>query len=354
MRAVKTLLSSLCALLVVSACEGAAPPPEPSCPRAELVEAIHAAAFHFDHGPVSTARTQLDRARSLAGGRSDRATDRLLAELATISQLVDEDPGRAHLENERLRMRLGDWRCLREPAHSALHAKLPPIEGAPRPELPMVSVSSARFEMGCDPARDPQCSPDERPAHSVAVHAFAIDRAEVSQGAYRRCVLAGSCTAPARGFDPEHHPRRPVAHVTWQQARDFCRWMRRRLPSEAEWELAARGTDGRVYPWGDTSPTCERAQTADCGGPSDVGQRPLGASPSGALDMAGNVDEWTEDVYVRYGAPRPRPVADAQRVARGGANDAWHTRATARMALAPDYHDATLGFRCASGAPSHP
>ncbi|MCZ7682076.1 MAG: SUMF1/EgtB/PvdO family nonheme iron enzyme [Sandaracinaceae bacterium] len=84
------------------------------------------------------------------------------------------------------------------------------------------------------------------------------------------------------------------------------------------------------------------------------GRATLGASPSGALDMAGNVDEWTEDVYVRYGAPRPRPAAGAQRVARGGANDAWHTRATARMALAPDYHDATLGFRCASGAPSHP
>ncbi|MCZ7682075.1 MAG: hypothetical protein M5U28_26085 [Sandaracinaceae bacterium] len=130
----KILVPSFCALLVVTACEEAAPPPEPSCPDAELVEAIHAAAFHFDHGPVSTARARLDRARSLAGGGSDEATDRLLAELTAISQLVDEDPARAHLENERLRMRLGDWHCLREPAHSALHAKLPPIEGAPRPE----------------------------------------------------------------------------------------------------------------------------------------------------------------------------------------------------------------------------
>lgn len=210
----------------------------------------------------------------------------------------------------------------------------------------MVAVPAATFEMGCRPERDPGCGPDEQPAHEVYVRRFRIDRTEVTQASYLACVLARRCSRPASGFDPERHPRRPVTQVTWRQARAFCRWLRKRLPSEAEWELAARGTDGRLYPWGDEPPTCERARTHECGDPDDVGLRPRGASPFGALDLAGNVDEWVEDRYARYGGRR---AGSEQRVARGGAWDAWHSRSSARSALDPGYHDALVGFRCATG-----
>ncbi|MHB8417255.1 MAG: formylglycine-generating enzyme family protein [Myxococcales bacterium] len=214
------------------------------------------------------------------------------------------------------------------------------------PAQDSVEVPAAVLPMGCDPARDPGCNDDERPLHLVQVARFRIDRTEVTQAAYAACIAARACRPPAGPFEPAKRPRRPVTDVTWEQARDYCRWLGRRLPGEAEWELAARGTDGRLYPWGDAPPSCARAHTSDCGeDPADVGGRPAGASPYGVLDMAGNVDEWVEDPYRAYGqAPTP---ASGQRVARGGAVDAWHSRSTCRNALAPSAHDGLLGFRCA-------
>lgn len=207
-------------------------------------------------------------------------------------------------------------------------------------------IPSAPLAMGCDPARDPGCAPTELPRHRIQVPGFQIDRTEVTQAAYARCLAAGGCTPPTSGFDPVGRPERPVVQVTWQQASAFCRFNGRRLPTEAEWELAARGTDGRIYPWGDTAPSCDKAFTHDCGAaPDDVGRRPAGASSFGVLDMAGNVDEWVEDAYRAYGDLGGHP--SGERVARGGAYDAWHCRSTARNALRPDYHDASLGFRCA-------
>jgi len=211
------------------------------------------------------------------------------------------------------------------------------------PAAVMVAVPAAELDLGCAPARDPSCAPTERPQTRVRVAAFALDRTEVTQSDYQRCVGRRVCTPPASGFDPAQWPKRPVAQVTWAQASAYCQFAGKRLPSEAEWELAARGTDGRIYPWGDSAPTCAQAHTRACGDqPQDVGLTPAGASPFGALDLAGNVDEWVDGFYAPYGsAPTP------QRVARGGAYDAWHARTTARNALAPDYHDALLGFRCA-------
>src|SRR5262249_19229476 len=144
----------------------------------------------------------------------------------------------------------------------------------------------------------------EQPRHAVLVRAFRIDRTEVTVEAYAACIAARACTTP-----PDFHPeraRRPVAHVTWAQALAYCRFRGARLPSEAEWELAARGTDGRIYPGGDEPPDCPRPPLPACGAaPADVGTHPSGASPYGVLDLAGNVDEWTADAFARYGDARP-------------------------------------------------
>jgi formylglycine-generating enzyme required for sulfatase activity len=210
----------------------------------------------------------------------------------------------------------------------------------------MIAIPAATFQLGCAPSRDPSCAPTELPQHAVSVKGFRIDRTEVTQAEYALCVDAHRCSPPAADFDPRQNPKRPVTEVTWEQARTYCASLRKRLPSEAEWELAARGTDGRIFPWGDDSPTCERAHTTACGAtPGDVGARTGGASPYGVLDMAGNVDEWVDDVYASYSGT---VSAAGERVARGGAYDAWHSRATARSALAPTFHDALLGFRCAA------
>ena len=213
--------------------------------------------------------------------------------------------------------------------------------------LDMAEIRTTTFRMGCDPGRDPHCGSDERPQHTVKVTGFRIDRTEVPQVSYGACVSSGACSTPASGFDPDEHPARPVTDVTWEQARAYCRWRGARLPTEAEWELAARGTDGRIYPWGDEAPSCARAfTTKDCGPvPADVGGREAGESPYGVLDLAGNVDEWVDGEYAPYGE-KPSP-GELQRIGRGGAYDAWHSRATARSAFAPDYHGAWLGFRCA-------
>lgn len=164
--------------------------------------------------------------------------------------------------------------------------------------MTLVYVPAGEFEMGSEAEGS---GIDERPAHEVYLDAFWIDETEVTNDQYRLCVEAGACGTP---FDPiyyddENYGAHPVVYVDWYNADDYCSWAGRRLPTEAEWEKAARGNDGRTYPWGEGL-DCSKANHWGCTDPESttpVGQFSSGASPYGVLDMAGNVWEWVADWY---------------------------------------------------------
>jgi formylglycine-generating enzyme required for sulfatase activity len=234
-----------------------------------------------------------------------------------------------------------------------------------------IRVESAAFMMGCNPAVVAECDTDEMPYHGVALPAYLIDRNEVTQSDYQRCIFAGACTPPvAAQLDTIDSPDDPVVGVTWYQAAAFCAWLGGRLPSEAEWEHAARGRDGRVWPWGAEPPTCDRANFEACGGATRlVGSAVMGHSPLGARDMAGNAAEWVadwydEDEYWRRAGPGgsgtvddPRgPPAGVAKIFRGGsfASGARTLRTSYRGAWAPSLAKSYLGFRCARDVDTTP
>lgn len=198
------------------------------------------------------------------------------------------------------------------------------------PDPGMVIVPAGPFMMGCNPAVD-TCDLllDEMPYHEVTLSDFEIDVTEVSQSAYQACVSAGPCGAPTMYYDPVGTPMHPVIHVTWQQAFAYCAWVGKRLPTEAEWEKAARGTDGRPFPWGSAPPDCTLGNLAACpdGYTQPVGSYPAGASAYGALDMAGNAREWVSDWYsaTYYGsspaADPSGPATGTEKVLRGDNSD---------------------------------
>lgn len=195
-------------------------------------------------------------------------------------------------------------------------------------------------------------------ARYVTLGGFWIDRTEVTAAAYRRCVNAGSCPEASDPFGLLRAPDAPAVNVTHAMAAAYCAWRGGRLPTEAEWEYAARGAEGRTYPWGERAPDCSLARALGCGAsPIQVGRLPAGASPFGALDMAGNVAEWTAD---RWEALAPGSFRDPttaagghERVVRGGAFDepASALRASARMRRDEREARYDLGFRCVRSAP---
>ncbi len=231
----------------------------------------------------------------------------------------------------------------------------------------MVYVPSGEFMMG-SVAGDPLADEDEFPNHPIYLTAFWIDRTEIANIQYQLCVADGVCSlarTQGRRFEGDYQP---VVGVDWFQAEAYCRWAGGRLPTEAEWEKAARGVDGRRYPWGNDFEGsrlnfCDqnciadwRDFEADDGYPytAPVGSYADGASPYGALDMSGNVWEWTADWYAAdyysrspYDDP-PGPTTGQQRVIRGGS---WlyygkNLRAAKRHKDLPSYRYDNIGFRC--------
>jgi formylglycine-generating enzyme required for sulfatase activity len=173
----------------------------------------------------------------------------------------------------------------------------------------MLWVPGGTFIMGCD--REGQ--EDEHPAHAVAVHGFFLDRTEATNKAHAACVTARACRAPSPAPEGPGHfgpdaafrgPAQPVSSISWDDASAYCAFAGKRLPTEAEFERAARGDDGRIYPWGDEPPSPARAVFAATR-TENVGTRPAGAGPYGHFDLAGNVWEWMADLYDPLAYRRP-------------------------------------------------
>lgn len=226
---------------------------------------------------------------------------------------------------------------------------------------PMAFIPAGEFAMGSDRGQN-----DEQPVHRVSVKAFYLETQEVTVWRYAEFLVSQKTDPPFKWNEATSgsHQNKPVVGVNWYDARDYCRWVGRRLPTEAEWELAARGTEGRMYPWGDTHPTRGHANAGHTKWHgydtlTNVGQFELGKTPNGVYDLAGNLWEWVADWYdATYYQFSPRdnpsgPSAGPLRALRGGAwnNDAKSIRSANRAGYAPDARRNDVGFRCAKDAP---
>jgi formylglycine-generating enzyme required for sulfatase activity len=220
----------------------------------------------------------------------------------------------------------------------------------------MVAVPQSDFSMGCNAAVDAECRPDENPLHTVTLAAFEIDKNEVTQEEFAACVEAGACTPPSSCTWDCSVPGKPAGCIEWAQAKAYCAFAGKRLPTEAEWEKAARGTDGRKFPWGNEPADCDRVNMLGCAGAaSPVGSHPSGASPYGALDMAGNMVEMVADWYEAtfYAAsPAANPKGPASGTRYGGRGGGYRSESEWQRVSARDWYDLTdtgtsLGFRCA-------
>jgi formylglycine-generating enzyme required for sulfatase activity len=219
------------------------------------------------------------------------------------------------------------WRQPADATSAALNSPLRPDVGD------MVDVPAGAFTLGSD-------EPGTLSRRQLDLPAFQIDKYEVTNAQYDRFVQETGHPAPWGTF-PDAQADDPVTNVSWQDAQAYCEWAGKRLPTEAEWEKAARGTDGRIYPWGDQwDQDMANLEQANAGSIQPVGSYPDGASPFGAHDMSGNVWEWVEDWF---GADQ------SAKVIRGGAWNAisqWG-QTTARNSARPTNAQDNLGFRCA-------
>jgi formylglycine-generating enzyme required for sulfatase activity len=257
--------------------------------------------------------------------------------------------------------------------------RVSPVDGTVQ-----VCVPSGTFLMGAEDA-DPLAGDDEKPAHPVYLPSYWIDKTEITNAQYLRCMTAGMChpqiyetsalTYTPYSVHPDYQDHPALIYI-YDDAADYCRWAGRRLPTEAEWEKASRGSDGRMYPWGNEQDCshadyyiCNHVPEYDPRGPrcgyssycrtAPVTDYPAGASPYGALNMSGNVWEWVSDFYspdyYRI-CPVINPTGPTKgefhtRRGGGATSLAADLRVTVRASgKGEHYYDGQMGFRCAADA----
>ncbi|MEI7847399.1 MAG: SUMF1/EgtB/PvdO family nonheme iron enzyme [Chloroflexota bacterium] len=249
---------------------------------------------------------------------------------------------------------------------SGIHQQELNLELAPGVKMEFVHIPAGKFRMGSDPVTDKMATDTEQPQHNVYLDQYLIAKYPVTNCQYEAFVQATRHEHPKHwesGKIPKGKENHPVVMVSWEDAITFCEWASElskqniRLPSEAEWEKAARGTDGRIYPWGDTKPDSD---LLNYNGnvffdTTSVGSYPAGESPYGGYDMAGNVWEWVNDFFDEsyyHSSPLRNPTGPAlseTRALRGGAygNDESETRSANRDWGFPKGNNDNIGFRCA-------
>jgi eukaryotic-like serine/threonine-protein kinase len=254
-----------------------------------------------------------------------------------------------------------------EPTESATStASAPSSEITDDKGAEMVLIEAGNFTMGSTKG-----DLDERPIHSVYLNAYYIDKFEVTNALYQACANSGTCKPPVHAdsftrssyFGNPTYDDYPVVYVDWNMAKTYCEWRGAQLPTEAQWEKAARGTEEPTYPWG-RGVDCQKANytnghNACVGGTSKVGIYEGGKSPYGVYDMAGNVWEWVADWYSAtyytgsLSSNPSGPDSGRAHILRGGSwsGDEADLRSSNRLNYAPSYNNFDIGFRCVSAVP---